>query len=191
MPFDTKSKRRRSVGIDQDRTADSRSSAQRTPEAGKATEGVAAITSQGSFMSNSAMLELQRTAGNQATSGLVVQRDGSPDEDTWDGSIKGHLGEYPVTYHTINNYGDAQRAYVVTVRNTGYTQLLFKTRFVHNNEEADREWIQIAPTRGETKDVTIGLPGHTTVNMRFVGEKDARTPDQTYVEGTMSVRRTK
>jgi hypothetical protein len=187
MPFDPLSKRRRPTTGTGDDAADGSRPTQRAVEAGQG--GAAAIKTDGALMSGSAMMELQRTAGNQAASSLVIQRDEAAD-DSWEGSIKGNLSENPVVYHSLYNNGGSQRDYVMTVSNTGYTQLLFKTRFVFNGQE-QQEWTQIAPTHGETLDAKFGLPPKSSVSMRFIGERDARTPDQVYVAGSMKLRRTK
>lgn len=43
--------------------------------------------------------------------------------------------------------------------------------------------------RGQTEEVTNGLPPHSSLHLRLFGERDATQPDQSYFEGTLEVRR--
>jgi hypothetical protein len=83
-----------------------------------------------------AILELQRLAGNAATSRwLQAQRDPSPEakaadpEQAWEGSLKTSLGEKGMLYHTLNNFGDRPFEYLLRVQNTGYAMVTLGTQF--------------------------------------------------------------
>jgi hypothetical protein len=90
------------------------------------------------------VLELQRLAGNAATTGLLaLQRDdgkGAPNdaakgapsdgaEAAWEGHLKTSLGEKGNLYHTLNNFGDQQLSYQLEVTNTGYAMVTLGTQF--------------------------------------------------------------
>ena len=81
-------------------------------------------------------------------------------EESWDGSIKGHLGDYPSADHTLNNFGDRQLRYRLRIHSTGYALL------------------------------NLGLPPRSSLRLRLFGERDHTQKNQSYIAGTIEVRLT-
>jgi hypothetical protein len=176
--------------------------ARRTSISGSST----VVISSGAILTTRGIVDLQRTAGNAATRTLieraravpmpVVQRDAaeaadpSAPEASWHGSVKGHLGEHPATYHTVNNFGDRQLTYRLRIHNTGYALLNLGTQYQYGRGEPQQEWVALSAQRGKTEEVTNGLPPHSSLRLRLFGERDHTQKEQTYIAGTADVRRT-
>lgn len=175
-------------------------------QAGDARADARWVTSSGAILTRRGMVDLQRLAGNAATRtliqlapaagvGAVVQReaakgaDPSAPEESWDGSIKGHLGEHPATYHTLNNFSDRQLRYHLRIHNTGYALLNLETQYQYRSGKPERAWIAISAQRGDTEEVTNGLPARSSLRLRLFGERDHTRKDETYIAGTVAVRR--
>lgn len=126
----------------------------------------------------------------------VVQRqaakaaDPSAPEESWDGSIKGHLGDHPSAYHTLNNFGDRQLRYRLRIHSTGYALLNLETQYQYKSGEPEQAWVALSAQRGKTEEVTNGLPPHSSLRLRLFGERDHTQKDQSYIAGTIEVRLT-
>jgi hypothetical protein len=146
----------------------------------------------------SRVMDMQRTAGNQATASMLasaeapasVQREGpaAKPEGHWIGTIKGGLNAETVVGHTLYNPTDKPISYTVQMTNTGYALLSVRSRFRDKNGKdptGDRDWIQGTAARGEAFKTNLGLQPGWSLSLEFFGERDHRTPDQSHVEGTM------
>ena len=185
-------KRRMPAKVDQ--AADEKS---RVPaKAPQTSDSVAAAQAGEGTLTASRVMDLQRTAGNQATASMLaaappesVQREGpaAKPEGHWIGTIKGGLNPETIVYHTLNNFTDKPISYTVQMTNTGKAMLSVRSRFRDKNgkPDGDRDWTQGSAASGEAFKVNLGLQPHWSVTLEFFGERDARTPDQSYVEGTM------
>ena len=149
---------------------------------------------------------MQRLAGNRATRSLIQRQPGagsgdsaqpakdpapSAAEDTWVGSVKGYLGQKPSLYHTVNNFGDQELSYLLRITNTGYALLNLETQYEYKTGGEQRAWIALAAQRGQTLEVTNGLPPNSSLHLRLYGDRDYTQPNQSYIEGTLEVRRKK
>ncbi len=176
----------------------------RTPTPG----GLRSVVSPGAILTRRGVADLQRLAGNAATGTLVqrssealmpqvVQRqpaeaaDPSAPEQSWVGSVKGHLGDHASTYHTLNNFGDRQLEYVLRIHSTGYALLSLETQYQYEEAGRQRAWTALSAQRGKTEEVTNGLPPHSSLSLRLFGERDHTQKDQSYFAGTVEVRRKK
>ena len=105
------------------------------------------------------------------------------------GTIKGGLNPETMVSHTLNNYTDKPISYTVQMTNTGRALLNVRSRFRDRNGNMpagmEKDWIQGTAARGEAFKVNLGLQPHWSLTLEFFGERDHRTPDQSYVEGTM------
>jgi hypothetical protein len=117
----------------------------------------------------------------------------SEPESYWTGEVKGWLGEHPVAYHTLNNYGDTPLQYTLRVKNTGYCLVDLETRYEYHRDPTseERAWVAVWAQRGKTEETTNGLPPHSSLHLRLFGERDATRPGQAYIEGTAEVIRKK
>ncbi len=171
-------------------------------------DGRAAVASEGAVLTDRGVANLQRVAGNQATRSLIerdtVQRDpedggtaipldqnqGWVPEESFDGSVESNFGENKSLYHTINNFSDQPLTYLLRIHNTGYALLNLETQY-ETRGEPQRAWTAISTQRGQTEEVTNGLPPHWALHLRLFGERDHTQPDQSYYAGTLQVRRAK
>ena len=169
-------------------------------------DGRTAVASAGAVLTDRGIADVQRLAGNQATRSLIegqtVQRQpedsdtaipldqaqAPPPEESWDGSVESNFGENKSLYHTINNFGDQPLRYLLRIHNTGYALLNLETQYEHRGEPQPA-WIAIAAQRGQTEEVTNGLPPHAVLHLRLYGSRDYTDPDQSSYAGTLQVRR--
>jgi hypothetical protein len=159
------------------------------------------VASGGAVLTPRGVADLQRLAGNRATRSLVeakvTQRQSAQDpapsapEEAWEGSIKGHLGDNISLYHTLNNFGDKQLQYVLRIESRGYAMVSLETQYEYKTGGLQRAWTALYAQRGQTKEVTNGLPPHSSLHLRFFGERDHTQKNQSYFEGTVQVRRKK
>jgi len=181
-----------------------------------AVDAQVAVASGGAVLTEDAVADLQRMAGNQATRSLIqrapqensdvgaqpagaqpggAQPVKSPDpsapEEVWVGSVKGSLAENPEQRHTMYNHSDKELEYLLRIRNEGYATLSLETQYEMANGETQRAWTALYANHGETRQVTNGLPPQWTLHLRLFGERDPMQPDQYYVKGEAEARRTK
>jgi len=119
----------------------------------------------------------------QGTNEAEAHTAGIP-ENFWSGTIKGHLGEHPAVYHTLNNFSDTPLRYALRIKNKGYCLLSLETQYGYKNGESQRRWIAGSAQRGKTFEVINGLPPHSSLHLRLFGERDYTDPDQTWCEGS-------
>src|SRR6188508_2099345 len=115
-----------------DQAADDKS---RVPaKAPQASDALAPANATDGTLTASRVMDLQRTAGNQATASMLasaaappesVQREGpaAKPEGHWIGTIKGGLNPETIVYHTLNNFTDKPISYTVQMTNTGKAML--------------------------------------------------------------------
>lgn len=171
-------------------------------------DGRAAVASEGAVLTDRGIANIQRVAGNQATRSLIerktVQRELDSDtaipldqardwtpEESWDGSVASNFGENESTYHTMYNHSDQPLEYLLRIHNTGYALLSLETKYEYRGGEPQRAWTALFTQRGQTEEVTNGLPPHSVLHLRLFGERDYTQPDQSSYAGTLQVRRAK
>ena len=171
-------------------------------------DGRAAVDLGGAVLTGRGIADVQRVAGNQATRSLIegrtLQRDAGDSgtaipldqnqawvpEESFDGSVESNFGENKSLYHTMYNNSDQPLNYVLRINNTGYALLNLETQY-ETRGEPQRAWTAISTQRGQTQEVTNGLPPHWVLHLRLFGERDHTQPDQSYYAGTLQVRRVK
>lgn len=175
---------------------------------GPITEGLTAVASDGDILTRRGVNDLQRLAGNQATGSLLdskrtLQRQPEEGEgvelsneavaaapEDWEGSVKGNLPNSGSVYHTLNNVGDDQLQYVLRIHSRGDAMVSLETQYEYKTTGLQKAWIALYVQGGKTEEVTNGLPPHSSLHLRFFGERDY-TNKGTYFEGTAEVRRKK
>jgi hypothetical protein len=171
------------------------------PDAAKRPDGLTAVASGGAVLTRRGVADLQHLAGNKATRALIeakaTQRQSAQDpalsapEEAWEGSIKGHLGDNISLYHTLNNFGDKQLEYVLRIHSRGYAMVSLETQYEYKTAGLQEKWTALYAQRGQTQEVTNGLPPHSSLHLRFFGERDHTQKNQSYFEGSVEVRRKK
>lgn len=176
----------------------------------------AAVASGGAVLTENAVADLQRMAGNQATRSLIQRApqentvvgaqpagaqpagaqpakgpDPSAPEEVWVGSVKGSLAENPEQRHTMYNHSDKELEYLLRIRNEGHATLSLETQYEMANGETQRAWTALYAPSGQTREVTNGLPPRWTLHLRLFGERDPSQADEYYVKGEAEARRTK
>lgn len=106
-------------------------------------------------------------------------------ESHWSGAIKGHLGDHPAAYHTLNNFGDTPLQYTLRIKNQGRCLLSLETQYEYKSTGLQRAWTAGSAQRGKTFEVTNGLPPHSSLHLRLFGERDYMDKDQSWCEGTV------
>lgn len=125
--------------------------------------------------------------GSVPPPGPVGMNDAAAPERYWTAAIKGHLGEHPVAYHTLNNFSDTPLRYLLRISNRGRCLLSLETQYRYRTTGLQRAWTAIFAQSGKSAEVTNGLPAHTSLHLRLFGERDHTEPDQSWCEGTVEV----
>jgi hypothetical protein len=181
-----------------------------------ASEGLTAVASRGAVVTQRGIADVQRLAGNRATQALIRARataqathalqreqaatgdetaaaakDEGPfaPEDEWEGSIKGNLGDNTSLRHTLNNFGDKPLEYLLRIRSTGHAMVSLETQYEYKTTGLQRAWTALSAQSGKTEEVTNGLPPHSSLHLRFFGERDFTQKDQSYFAGTVEALR--
>jgi hypothetical protein len=137
-----------------------------------ASEGLTAVASRGAVVTQRGIADVQRLAGNRATQALIRAR-----------------ATAQATHATLNNFGDKPREYLLRIRSTGHAMVSLETQYKYKTTGLQRAWTALSAQSGKTEEVTNGLPPHSSLHLRFFGERDFTQKDQSYFAGTVEALR--
>ncbi|HYN69053.1 MAG TPA: hypothetical protein VEX41_02435 [Candidatus Eisenbacteria bacterium] len=80
---------------------------------------------------------------------------------------------------------------MLRIHSRGHAMVSLETQYEYKTTGLQQAWTALYAQRGQTEEVTNGLPPHSSLHLRFFGERDFTQKDQTYFEGTVEVRRKK